>query len=176
MKILFTSLTLLFIIFFINPASVFATGSLGENSRCYYPAISNGGCNEDLGLFCEPSQDDSTRGVCKKSTVKQIFGTITAPSPLAGFLAKDPTGTGGAISQFLSNLVALFYSLAAIVALFMFLWAAFEWMTSGGEKEKVASARNKIIYTIIGIILLALAFAIIRIVGQFTGFTFFKGA
>ncbi len=132
-----------------------------------------------LGIFClfvfvprtlaidPPCQPDDKRVEC-------VFGTISAPPPLAEFLKDDPTGAG-AISNFLSNLVALFFTLATIVALFMFLWAAIEWMTSGGEKEKVASARNKIIYTIIGIVLLATAFAILNIVGIFTGFTFFAG-
>lgn len=100
------------------------------------------------------------------------FGTIQPPDPLKEFLGTDQTGAG-AISLFLSNLVTLFYTLAAIVAVFMFLWAAFEWMTSGGDKEKVAAARNKVIYTIIGLILLSVAFAVMRVFGQFTGFTFF---
>lgn len=106
--------------------------------------------------------------------IECVFGKIQAPSPLANFLAVDPTGAG-AISNFLSRLVALFYTLGAIVLVFMFLWAAFEWMTSGGDKEKVASARNKIIYAIIGIVLFAVAFAVIRLLGTFTGFTFFAG-
>jgi len=45
----------------------------------------------------------------------------------------------------------------------------------GGDKEKIASARGRIFNAIIGIILFAIAFAIIRVIGQFTGFTFFKG-
>lgn len=103
-----------------------------------------------------------------QSDISKVFGQIIPPPAIQNF------GYGSiGISQFLSNLVTLFYTIAAIVALFMFLWAAFEWMTSGGEKEKVAAARNKIIYAIIGIILLATAFAILRIVGTFTGFTFF---
>lgn len=102
------------------------------------------------------------------------FGTIAAPSPLAEFLKKNPTGSG-AISQFLSNGIILFYSIAAIVLLFMILWGAFQWMTSGGDKEQLASAQKRILNAIIGIILFALAFAIIQVLGRFTGFTFFKG-
>lgn len=102
------------------------------------------------------------------------FGTIAAPSPLAGFLEKNPTGSG-AISQFLSNGIILFYSIAGIVLLFMILWGAFQWMTSGGDKEQLASAQKRIMNAIIGIILFALAFAIIQVLGKFTGFTFFTG-
>ncbi len=127
------------------------------------------------GYSCKPSKfDPGNTYLCQENDVADIFGKIAPPSPLANLLKADPTGTG-VISHFLSNAVTLIYSIAAVVLLFMFLWAAFEWMTSGGEKEKVASARNKIIYAIIGLILFALAFAIIRIVGTFTGFSFFKG-
>ncbi len=108
------------------------------------------------------------------SAVEKTFGKIDAPDPLKGFFEKDPTGAG-AISQFLSNGIALFFSIAAIVLLFMILWGAFQWMTSGGDKEQLASAQKRIINAIIGIILFAIAFAIIAIFGQFTGFRFFIG-
>lgn len=128
----------------------------------------------DAGYTCLPSKTDPRTLLCQKSSISSIFGRIQPPDQLKEFLNTDPTGAG-AISNFLSRLVGLFFTLALVVALFMFLWAAVEWMTSGGEKEKVASARNKIIYTIIGIVLLATAFAILNIVGIFTGFTFFAG-
>ena len=106
--------------------------------------------------------------------MKDIFGTITPPSPIAGFLGKDPTGAAG-IGKFLSNLIVLIYIVAAIVLIFMLLWGAFDWMTSEGNKEKLAAAQNKIMSAIIGLMLFAVAFAIIQILGQFTGFTFFAG-
>lgn len=104
--------------------------------------------------------------------VKDIFGTITAPSPVAQFISKDSTTFG--ISPFLSNLISLFYVAAAIVLVFMLLWGAFDWMVSEGNKEKIQAAQQKIISAVIGIILFAVAFAIITIIGQFTGFEFFK--
>lgn len=109
-----------------------------------------------------------------KQNTECVFGKIQAPSPIAGFLDKNPTGSG-AISQFLSNFISLIYVAAAIVLIFMILWGAFDWMTSGGDKEKVAAAQRKIINAVIGILLFAIAFAIIRVLGTFTGFTFFKG-
>lgn len=103
-----------------------------------------------------------------------VFGKITPPDALKDFVSGDPTGAGG-ISKFLSNLVNLIYTLAAVVLIFMLIWGAFEWITSEGDKEKIAAARGKIISAIIGIILFAVAFAVIQILGVFTGFSFFKG-
>src|SRR3989344_4625224 len=111
----------------------------------------------DLKFMCQPD----------------AFGKILPPDPLKKLLEANPTGEK-VISMFLSNAVTLIFSLAGVVLVFMIIWGAFDWMISEGEKEKVAAARNKIISAIIGIILFAIAFAIIRILGQFTGFTFFK--
>lgn len=107
--------------------------------------------------------------------VEDTFGKIVAPSPIQDFIGKtDQTGAAG-ISKFLSNLIALFYAMAAIVLIFMLLWGAFDWITSEGDKEKLQSAQRKIINAIIGIVLFGIAFAVIQVLGQFTGFTFFKG-
>ena len=106
--------------------------------------------------------------------IQHTLGTISPPPELIPFTSKDPTGAGG-IGIFLSNLVTLIYSLAAIVLIFMLLWGAFDWMTSEGDKEKLAAAQRKIINALIGILLFAAAFAIIQVLGTFTGFKFFVG-
>lgn len=106
--------------------------------------------------------------------IPHTFGTISPPPELEPFIKPDLTGAAG-ISKFLSNLVALIYSLAIIVLIFMILWGAFDWITSEGDKEKIDSARKKIINAVIGILLFAVAFALIQVLGQFTGFTFFIG-
>lgn len=107
-------------------------------------------------------------------SVQDAFGKIPAPSPLANVLAKDPTGAGG-LSDLLSRLISMFYVLAIVVLIFMLVWGAFDWITSGGEKEKLESAKKKLINAIIGIIMFAVTFAIIQVLGTFTGFKFFVG-
>lgn len=102
--------------------------------------------------------------------ISKVFGRIVPPPAIADF------GFGAAgISKFLTNLIALIYILAAIVLIFMLLWGAFDWITSGGDKEKVHAARERITQAFVGIILFAAAFAVIAVLGQFTGFKFFVG-
>jgi hypothetical protein len=101
--------------------------------------------------------------------VKDVFGTITPPDQLKGLIGKDQTGTQG-ISLFLSQLVSLIYVAAGIMLLFMLLWGAWDWMTSGGDKEKLAAARDKLIHALVGIVLFAAAFAIIRGIEAAFGF------
>lgn len=114
----------------------------------------------------------SAKSLCDKAGASASFGKVEPPDALKKFISGDPAGTKG-ISKFLSNLVSLFYILAAIALIFMIIWGAFDWTTSGGDKEKIAAARNKIISAVIGIFLFAAAYALIRALGAFTGFEFF---
>lgn len=104
------------------------------------------------------------------SEVGKIFGKIIPPTAIMNF------GFGSVgISKFLSNLVALIYAMAMVVLIFMLIWGAWDWLTSGGDKEGLAKAKSKIINALIGIMLFAVAFAIIQVLGTFTGFSFFVG-
>ena len=80
-------------------------------------------------------------------TVDHTFGTINLPPAIKDLAGGDQTGAAG-ISQFFTNLVGLFYSVAAIALILMLLWGAFEWITSGGDKEKLAAAQRRIINAI----------------------------
>ncbi len=136
-----------------------------------------GTCVKDNSFSCQFVEKDANGKQlykCLPSSVGKAFGKIDAPSPLAEFLQRDPTGAG-ALSQFLSNLIALIFAIATIVLVLMIIWGAFDWLISEGDKEKISGAQKKIINALIGFVLLAIAFAILRIFGQFTGFTFFKG-
>ncbi|MBI2335022.1 hypothetical protein HYU96_04460 [Candidatus Daviesbacteria bacterium] len=158
-------------IFLTATIPVMAAGK--ENAFCLPPPDVHFPC--ETGFTCRKNPDfnppiNSDQFTCQKD----VFGTIKPPDALKNFIGQDETGATG-ISRFLSNLVALFYILAAIVLIFMILWGAWDWITSEGEKEKLEAARKKIINAIVGIILFAVAFAIIQVLGQFTGFKFFEG-
>ncbi len=105
-------------------------------------------------------------------TPKDIFGEITPPKELEPLIGKGGQGAGG-ISLFLNNLITLIYEIAAILVVFMLLWGGLEWILSGGDKEKVGEARKRIVNALIGLGLLAVAFAILKVFGIFTGFTTF---
>lgn len=156
---------------------IFTIFSLFTNiSITYAKTCPNGpsDCPSDQVCITDPDNPTAPDKVCRPSSANSVFGKIVPPSPLAGIVAQDQTGAKG-LSQFLSNLIALFYSIAGIVLIFMIVWGAFDWLTSEGDKEKVQSAQKKIINAIIGIILFAIAFAVIQVLGHFTGFTFFAG-
>ncbi len=86
---------------------------------------------------------------------------------------KNGTPSGSAeevVGVILKNVIALFFAVGGIGVVIFFLWGAVDWIISGGDKEKVASARKKITNALIGLALLALSFFIISIIGKIIGF------
>lgn len=65
------------------------------------------------------------------------------------------------------NTVWLLFLLAIILALFYLIWGGFQWLMSGGDKEKLAKAHHTIIYVIIGITVIFMSFLIINLIGGF---------
>lgn len=162
---------------FYNGTSCSYSG-FNQNKKCiaasgskYWVFYCSNGCEVQYDEFGDKAPFSCRRDdPGAESVIRKIFGQIEPPQAIQNF------GFGEAgINKFLSNLVTLIFSLAAVVLIFMILWGAFDWITSEGDKEKLERARNKLINAIIGILLFAAAFAIIRVLGQFTGFTFFTG-
>ena len=70
------------------------------------------------------------------------------------------------IGTLLSNVLTIIFVLAAILVLFMLVVGAFQWITSGGDKEGVGKARDRITHALIGLVILAIAFLIVQVVGS----------
>ena len=59
--------------------------------------------------------------------------------------------------------------LGALLVFMYLIWGGIEWITSGGDKTKTESARNKITAAVLGLIILAASWAILGLVLQFLG-------
>lgn len=73
------------------------------------------------------------------------------------------------IGSFISNIITVAFSIAILVVLIMLIWGAFEWIVSGGDKEAVGKARGRIINALIGLAVLAVAFALASLGSQILG-------
>ncbi len=78
------------------------------------------------------------------------------------------------LGNFITNVIQLAFAFALLVVLVMLIWGAFEWITSGGDKETVGKARGRIINALIGLAVLAIAFALATVGANFLGFTDLK--
>jgi len=80
-----------------------------------------------------------------------------------------PGGEEATLGGIVSLLVQVSIGIAATILFLIFIWAGYELVTSRGEPQKIAAARNKITYGIVGFILLVASFLIIRIISQVFG-------
>lgn len=138
-----------------------------ENITSHCP--SNTQCKQATGTIAPGVVGDGKLRCLPLTGVSTIFGRVDPPTAI------ETLGLGsGGINNFLNMLIILIYIIAGIVFVFMILWGAFQFLTSGGNKESLDSARKRITFALIGIALFATAFAVISLVGRFTGFTFFS--
>lgn len=85
-------------------------------------------------------------------------------------IGEGPVEKGStAIGMLLSQVFAGLFLLAFITAFFYLITGAMHWITSGGDKTKLEEARNRIVHSVVGIIVVASSWAIISLVGQFIG-------
>lgn len=87
-------------------------------------------------------------------------------------------GTGrkigyGTINEFIGNAIQLIFIIGIIMVLVMLIWGGVEWIMSGGEKDAIGKARGKILNALVGLAILAVAFAIAQVAGAFLGINIF---
>lgn len=85
--------------------------------------------------------------------------------PIETHLTNDPVELG----SFVSQIVGLALSIAAIVAFVFLVWGGIEWIVAGGDKGKIESARNRITGAIVGLAIVALSWAIYLLLDNFFG-------
>jgi hypothetical protein len=70
---------------------------------------------------------------------------------------------GTAIGKFISFV----YVVAVVAALFYLVWGGFKWLTSGGDKAAVQSAREHIVAALVGLVIIFLSYLILSFVAKF---------
>lgn len=118
--------------------------------------------------------------VCSATVTVLPAGTGGGPPP-------PPPSSGGGFSinierpkagytdigSFITNILTVLFGLAALIVLFMLIWGAYEWITSGGDKEAISRARGRIIASLIGLAVLGVSIAIASTVAKALGFEIF---
>lgn len=70
--------------------------------------------------------------------------------------------------QVVQNTLNLIYFAAGVTAVIVIILAGISFATSGGDAGKVKSARNKILFAVIGLVIVLAAFAITNfVIGRF---------
>lgn len=88
--------------------------------------------------------------------------------------ASIPTGGLSTLSKALSNGITIFIIATVILTIIFIVWSGFQWAYSGGDKSKVAAARARMTWAIIGLIIALGAALIVNIFGYFFGVNLLK--
>jgi len=92
-------------------------------------------------------------------------GTITIEEPNAGI--KD-------IGKLLSSGIQVALIIASILTFAFLIWGGIQWIISGGDKTQTQAARDRITMALVGLGIVAAAWALMKVIGYFFGVDVFQ--
>lgn len=104
------------------------------------------------------AQDAFQQGACQGANL-DFSGSACDP--------KTNSNTQAAASKvdtIIKTALTVFTFLVGITAVFMIIFGGFRYITSGGDSSKVSSAKDTILYAIVGLVVVALAQIIVRFI------------
>lgn len=91
-------------------------------------------------------------------------GTNISVSGNPGSVASCGSGSTNNLNSILQWAVNIFSAIVGVIAVIMIIVGGLKYITSGGDSSKVGSAKNTLLYAIIGLIIVALAQVIVHFV------------
>lgn len=93
---------------------------------------------------------------------------VNATCPNSKCETKDENGdvitAEKGVKSLVVTIINLLSWLVGVISVIMVIWGGFKYLTSGGEAGKVTSAKNTIIYALVGLVIVALAQVIVLFV------------
>jgi hypothetical protein len=124
-------------------------GGAGLNSACGGDTDCNIGACTGGQCIC------GARGVCEaKPSTAATTGPVEWTSPIG---AISPT-------QLIGKAIKAVLGILGAVALFIFVYGGFVWMTSGGSPEKIKTARTTLVWAVLGMAVIFLSYAAVDFV------------
>ena len=106
------------------------------------------------------------------STISYLTSAVTSFAQTIQIQRPEIGGQGVGftdVNQFIKNGVTLAFIIALVIGFIMLVWGAIQWIFSGGSKEGLEAARGRIIHALVGLAILAVAFAIVSLTATFVG-------
>ena len=73
------------------------------------------------------------------------------------------------LSPLIQGIIRIAFIVAIILTFLFLLWGGLQWIMSGGDKAKYEEARNRITAALIGLVIVALAWLLIKLATHFLG-------
>jgi len=97
-------------------------------------------------------------------------GSFTGPADPNGVFGNPTTGTAVKFELLFTKIIAVMTVVAGIWFIFILFIGAIGWMTAGGDKGAVETARKRIANGLTGLVIVVIAIFIASLVGQILGF------
>lgn len=99
---------------------------------------------------------------------------LTIPGDSGPVAIPTPQGIATySINAVLSFAITTILVVAILLTLFFLIYGGIDMISSGGDKQKVTNARQKLTFAIVGLIIVLLSFFIVNTIGNIFGITFF---
>lgn len=115
-------------------------------------------------LVCSDAAAAAATNPTPSTTAPQPPAAPTAPTPIiVGSPTKltNPLGGNATIQGVIGNAIGIFTGVIGSLALLMFVWGGFLWLTSAGNSDQVTKGKNTMIWAAIGLITIFSAYAIL---------------
>jgi hypothetical protein len=73
------------------------------------------------------------------------------------------------LSPLIQGVIIIAFIVAIILTFLFLIWGGLQWIMSGGDKAKYEEARNRITAALIGLVIVALAWLLIKLATHFLG-------
>ena len=110
-------------------------------------------------------------GIGTTVLVPASVGALTAQQEACQAIGNDQscndksTGkSGGNLTSTVSLIINVISIAVGVIAVIMIIWGGMKYITSGGDSNKVKSAKDTILFALIGLVIVALAQFIVRFV------------
>lgn len=104
------------------------------------------------------------------------IGTFQPPTDAYSEGSATKRGALDNMEQFLSTLIGFMTVLGSILFVIYFVLGAFEWITSAGDKGKLEKARNRMLYGVLGMILIVASYSLLGLLSGIIGLDFLNPA
>jgi hypothetical protein len=99
----------------------------------------------------------------------QIINPVLPPAVGSG--AKENGAV--VVGKMVGSIAGMIFLLAFLLSFFFLVTGGISWITAGGDKNQLETARNKIIHSVVGLIIIASLWAVMGLIGPWIGFANF---
>ena len=103
-----------------------------------------------------------------------MFDFIKPALAQTSIIIKEPQAGVKDIGKFLSAGIQVAMIIAAILTFAFLVWGGIQWILSGGDKTQTQAARDRITMALVGLGIVAAAWALMKVIGYFFGIDVFQ--